>query len=104
MVRVSVMYPQTSGEAFDQAYYFDKHYNLCKSRLGPEGMVSCQFDKGVSNGGKGPAPYVAIAHLVFNSLEDFQKAMGKHGKEIMGDVPNYTKIQPQMQVNEIAAG
>jgi hypothetical protein len=27
--------------------------------------------------------------------------MGAHGKEIMGDVPNYTDIRPQVQISEI---
>ncbi len=104
MVRVSVMYPSSGGEAFDAAYYFDKHYALCQSRLTPEGMVSCQFDKGVADGAGGKPPYLAIAHLVFKSMDDFKSAMGKHGREIMGDVKNYTAITPITQINEIAAG
>jgi hypothetical protein len=27
--------------------------------------------------------------------------MEAHGKEIMGDIPNYTNIQPQIQISEI---
>ena len=30
-----------------------------------------------------------------------QRAMNAHGKEIMGDVPNYTNIPPPMQISEI---
>ncbi|MBI4240883.1 MAG: EthD family reductase, partial [Candidatus Rokubacteria bacterium] len=57
----------------------------------------------VAGGAPGaPAPFVYIAHLYFNSVADCQKAMGAHGKEIMADVPNYTNIQPQVQVSEIA--
>ena len=104
MIRVSVMYPAKDGETFDANYYFDKHFKLCQSLLTPEGLVSCQFDKGVADGAGGKAPYVAIAHLVFKSVPDFQQAMGKHGKEIMGDVKNYTTIVPMTQINEIAAG
>ena len=104
MIRVSVMYPSSGDEGFDESYYFDKHYKLCQQRLAPEGMVSCQFDKGVGDGAGGKPPYVAIAHLVFKSLPEFQAAMGKHGREIMGDIPNYTKIKPLTQINEIAAG
>ena len=104
MVRVSVMYPSSGGEAFDAAYYFDKHYALCQSKLTPEGMVSCQFDKGLADGAGGNAPYVAIAHLVFMSVDEFKAAMGKHGREIMGDIKNYTTIKPITQINEIAAG
>jgi len=41
------------------------------------------------------------SQLYFNSVADFQKAMGAHGKEIMGDVLNYTDIRPQVQISEI---
>jgi hypothetical protein len=27
--------------------------------------------------------------------------MGQHGKELLGDVPNFTNIQPQIQISEI---
>lgn len=104
MIRVCVLYPATEGATFDEEYYFDKHYKLCQTRLAPEGMVSCQFDKGVADAAGGKPPYLAIAHLVFKTLDDFQKAMGKHGEEVGGDVKNYTNIRPIMQINEIAAG
>jgi uncharacterized protein (TIGR02118 family) len=49
------------------------------------------------------APYLAIAYLKFNSADSLQKALAKHGAEILGDIPNYTKIEPIMQVNEVMA-
>lgn len=103
MYRLTVLYPSKDGEAFDYAYYFDKHYKLVVSRLKPEGMVSCEFDKGVSDPAGGKPPYLAIAYLQFNSADELKKALAKHGAEVMGDVPNYTKIQPIMQVNEVMA-
>ena len=48
-----------------------------------------------------PPPYVAIGHVYFNSLGDFQKGMGQHGKELLGAVPKFTNIQPQIQISEI---
>ena len=104
MIRVSVLYPTSGPESFDQDYYFKSHYKLVCDKLKPEGMTSAQFDKGLADGGGGKPPFHAVAHLVFPSIETFQKAMAKHGREIMGDVPNYTKIAPLMQINEIAAG
>jgi uncharacterized protein (TIGR02118 family) len=101
--RLTVLYPSKDGEAFDYGYYFDKHHKLVVSRLKPEGMVACEFDKGVSDGGSGRPPYLAIAHLEFNSADELHKAMAKHGREIMGDIPKYTKIQPITQVNEVMA-
>jgi hypothetical protein len=34
-------------------------------------------------------------------VEEFQKAMGAHGPEIIGDVPNYTDIEPQIQISQM---
>ena len=104
MIRVSVFYPSSGPESFDFDYYFSKHFKLVQDKLKPEGMVSAQFDKGLADGAGGKPPYYAIAHLVFPSLEAFQGAMGKVGGDVMADIPNYTKIAPIIQVNEIAAG
>jgi uncharacterized protein (TIGR02118 family) len=103
MIRLTVLYPAKDGETFNYDYYFNDHHKLLVSRWKPEGMVSCEFDKGVSDPAGGNAPYLAIAYLKFNSVEDLQKALAKHGAEVMGDVPNYTKIEPIMQVNEVMA-
>ena len=48
-----------------------------------------------------PAPFVGACHFYFNSLGDFQKAMGAHGKTLVDDIPNYTNISPQIQISEI---
>ena len=101
--RLTVLYPAKDGETFNYDYYFNDHHKLVVSRLKPEGMVSCEFDKGVSDPAGDKAPYLAIAYLKFNSAEELQKALAKHGAEIMGDIPNYTKIEPIMQVNEVMA-
>jgi hypothetical protein len=34
-------------------------------------------------------------------VADFQKGIGTHSQEIMGDIPNYTDIAPQIQISEI---
>jgi uncharacterized protein (TIGR02118 family) len=86
MHRLTVLYPAKDG-----------------SRLKPEGLVSCEFDKGVSDPAGDKTPYLAIAHLKFKSADELQKALVKHGAEILGDIPNYTKIEPIMQVNEVMA-
>jgi uncharacterized protein (TIGR02118 family) len=103
MIRLTVLYPAKDGETFNYDYYFNDHHKLLVSRWKPEGMVSCEFDKGMSDPAGGKAPYLAIAYLKFNSVEDLQKALAKHGAEIVGDVSNYTKIEPIMQVNEVMA-
>ena len=103
MIRLTVLYPAKDGETFNYDYYFNDHHKLLVSRWKPEGMVSCEFDKGVSDPAGDKAPYLAIAHLKCNSAEELQKALAKHGAEIIGDVRNYTNIEPIMQVNEVMA-
>ncbi len=102
MIRISVLYPATEGAKFDHAYYAQKHMPLVKQRLGSLGLVRTEIDKGLAGGAPdAPAPFVSIGHVYFNSLADFQKAMAAHGAELMADVPNYTDIQPVIQISEI---
>ncbi len=48
-----------------------------------------------------PATYQVMAHLTFDSVDDFQAAFGPHTDEIMGDIPNYTDLTPIIQVSEV---
>jgi hypothetical protein len=34
-------------------------------------------------------------------VADFQKGITAHGNEILGDIPNYTNISPQIQISDI---
>src|SRR5437588_11301103 len=102
MIRISVLYPSSEGKKFDVNYYVNNHMKLVRERLGSFGLVRTEVDKGLAGGAPGaPAPYVAIGHVYFNAVDGFQKGMGQHGKEIMADIPNYTNIQPQIQISEV---
>jgi uncharacterized protein (TIGR02118 family) len=45
---------------------------------------------------------VAITQFHFESLEDFQAAFGQHGAQITEDQPNFSAIDPVVQISEIA--
>jgi uncharacterized protein (TIGR02118 family) len=101
MIKVSVLYPATAGAKFDLDYYTKTHIPLCKLKLG-SALRGATVDKGVAGGAPGDsAPYVAVGHLMFDSVDAFRKAMAPVGKEIMADIPNYTTIAPVMQISEI---
>jgi uncharacterized protein (TIGR02118 family) len=105
MVRVSFMYPTSPGKRFDHAYYADKHMPLVEQRFKAFGLRRYEVDRGARGGAPGaPAPFVAAAHLYFERVEDFDRALAAHGTELLGDVPNYSEIPPQVQISEIAAG
>lgn len=101
MIRVSVLYPNSEGKRFDEDYYVNKHLTMVADKLGPA-MVRYEIDKGVGGAMPGsPAPFVAAVHMFFDSLQSFQGAFAPHAGPIMSDVPNYTDIQPTIQISEI---
>jgi uncharacterized protein (TIGR02118 family) len=101
MIKVSVMYPNTSGARFDHVYYRDKHMPLVKARMGD----SCRHytvDKGLGGGTPGaPATYVAMCHIFCDSVESFQAGFVPHMDEIMADIPKYTDLTPVVQISEV---
>lgn len=101
MIRVSVLYPQSGDSKFDMNYYVTKHMPMVRQKFGAacKGMT---IDQGIAGGAPGaPAPYIAMGHFLFDSVEAFQTAMAPHAQGIMGDIPNYTKIQPIIQISEV---
>jgi uncharacterized protein (TIGR02118 family) len=48
-----------------------------------------------------PAAFVVLAHMTCESVEAFQAAFAPHAAEILGDIPNYTSIQPIIQFSEV---
>jgi len=101
MIKVTVVYPNTSGSYFDIGYYCDTHIPLVRRLLGPA-LEGVAVEHGIAGATPGsPAPYLAIGQLQFDSVEAFQSAFGPHSQEIMSDVPNYTNIQPVIQISEV---
>jgi uncharacterized protein (TIGR02118 family) len=94
MIRVSVLYPQ--GGKFDFDYYVKKHMKLVHKLLDPFGLVKTEVDRSV-----GTAPFVAIGHLIFGTIEEMQKGLQAHDAELAADLVHFTDIQPQFQVSEI---
>ena len=101
MIKVSILYPSGEGKRFDMAYYCDKHIAMVKEKLG----AACKrVDVDLGLGGKQPGsipPYVAMAHLCFDSIEAFQAAFGPNNAAFRADLPNYTDIEPNIQISEM---
>ncbi len=103
MIRVSVLYPDGDGKTFDHDYYANSHVPMVMEKLKSFGLTGSAVDKGLAGGAPGaPAPFVSVGHLLFENIEGFQQAFGTHGEEIMADIPNYTNIEPVIQISEIA--
>ncbi|HUF28165.1 MAG TPA: EthD family reductase [Gemmatimonadaceae bacterium] len=101
MIKVSVLYPSGAGSTFDMDYYCKRHIPMVQSKLG----AACKdvaVEEGLGGATPGTPPaYAAMGHLYFDSVEAFQAAFGPHAEAIMGDIPNYTNVQPTIQVSDV---
>jgi len=101
MIKVSVMYPSKAGATFDMKYYCESHMPMVQQRLGAA-LKGLAVDRGIGGEEPGaPAPFLAMGHLLFASLEVFQSSFGPHAEEFAADVPNYTNIEPSIQISEM---
>ncbi len=104
MIKVSVMYPYVAGARFDHAYYANSHMPLLKARMG-DACLFYTVDKGLSGGLPGSDPaFVAMCHIYSDSVDSFTAGFGPHAQEILGDIPNYTDLEPVMQISEVVIG
>ena len=61
-----------------------------------------EVDKGIAGRTPDePIPYLAIGYLYFDKLSDYQESFGPNAKKILDDIPNYTNIQPAVQISEV---
>ena len=101
MIKVSVFYPNNEGSKFDIEYYCRSHIPMVREKLGAacKGVAVEQGTAGATPGS--PPGFIAMGHLYFDSMEAFQTAFGPHADAIMADIPNYTDIQPTIQISEV---
>ncbi|MFT4525808.1 MAG: hypothetical protein ACI85F_001965 [Bacteroidia bacterium] len=101
MIKVSVMYPNGEGKHFDMDYYCSKHIPLVGGLLG-DAVKAATVEKGVGSGAPdSPAAYAAMGNLYFEDMNSFQNSFGPNADEIMADLPNFTNMEPIMQVSEV---
>ena len=94
MIKLTVLYPAGEGSTFDLDYYKDKHVAIVNRTLKP---TRFDIEKGIDG-----QPFMAIGHLYFDSMEALQAGMrSPDAGEPMADIPNFTNVQPQMQISEV---
>ena len=99
MIKVSVLYPNGDGHKFDMDYYCNSHMPMVKQKLG-SACKGVAVEQGLGGPEPGsPAPFAAMGHLLFDSIETFQGAFGPHAETFMSDIPNFTNIAPSIQIS-----
>ena len=101
MIKVSVFYPNNEGSKFDIDYYCNRHMPMVRQKLGTA-CKGAAVEQGIAGPTAGSRPaFIAMGHIYFDSVEAFQTAFGPHADAIMADIPNYTDIQPTLQISDV---
>jgi uncharacterized protein (TIGR02118 family) len=101
MIKVSIIYPNTPGAWFDHDYYRNQHLPLIQRRMGTA-LKYYAIDRGLTGATPdAPVPYVAMCHLLCDSVEAYQSAFGPHAEEIRADIRKFTDQTPVRQISEV---
>ncbi|MBB5685885.1 EthD family reductase [Sphingobium boeckii] len=101
MLRVSAVYPNTSGSHFDGGYYVATHTPFAENLLRPHGLRGLRITLGAESLDGAPPPYWAIAEMLFESRAHFDAAMAACGAALFEDAPHYTNATPALQISTL---
>ena len=99
---ITVLYPNTDGVRFDFNYYKAKHATLI-TRLYGKGIARYELRRGIAGPDGGKPPYVATINFWIGDQAAFDAAQAKHTAELIADVPNFTNVQPTIQIDELVS-
>jgi len=99
---ITVLYPNTDGVRFDFNYYKMKHATLI-TRLYGKGIARYELRRGIAGPDGGKPPYVATINFWIGDQAAFDKAQEQHTAELVADVPNFTNVQPTIQIDELVS-
>ena len=101
MIKVSVMYPNSKDVKFDVDYYKNDHLPMVSNKVG-DALKGLELDLGLAGRVPGEAaPYVAIAHLLFDDVASFQTSFGPHAEFFAADLKNYSNVKGELQISEL---
>lgn len=100
-IKLTVLYPNEEGKTFNMEYYSNNHVALLGKLLG-DAVIGATIENGLGGGApNSTAPFTAIGNLYFNDMDSFEKSFGSNAAEIMADLPNFTNIEPTVQISEV---
>jgi uncharacterized protein (TIGR02118 family) len=100
MTKVSVLYPNGEGHTFDLEYYTEKHLPMVGGLLG-DTLKGTAMEKGLAGPANSPTAYLVMSHLYYDSVAAFEASFGPNAEKIMADIPNFTNVQPIIQISEV---
>lgn len=102
MIKLSVLYPNGESKTFNKDYYLDNHIPLVRGLLGDD-CKGVAVETGLAGLGEPdtPPPYMACGHIYFDSMSDLQKSVNANLDQMVGDIPNFTNVEPVVQIAEV---
>jgi uncharacterized protein (TIGR02118 family) len=102
MIKVTILYPNKAGGRFDADYYVNVHMPLAMKLL-VSAVKSVSVEVGLSGavGGQAP-PFHAVTGFTCESVRAFSEAFLPAAEELRADMPNYTDIEPIIQVSKVS--
>jgi len=101
LYKVTILYPDGEGKTFDMTYYENKHMPMVAGYIG-NNLAFYEIDKGVMGRTSADQPtYVAIGYFYVRDIEAYNKAILLNREAVIGDIRNYTNIQPVIQISEL---
>jgi uncharacterized protein (TIGR02118 family) len=101
MIRVSILYPNTDGARFDLDYYLNTHMPMTERLLAPN-LKGVTVEHGIMGTTPGSRPaYIALCHLLFDTVESFLEVFMPHMATLTGDIANYTDVDAVIQFNDV---
>jgi len=103
MIKISILYPNNPDSRFDLPYYLDTHMPMSIRLLGAHpGFRGVSVEQGLGGAMPGSAAaYIVMCHFLFDSQDSFMAAFMPHAAVLQGDMPNYTDIDPIIQVSDV---
>jgi uncharacterized protein (TIGR02118 family) len=101
MIRITLLYRDSEGAHFDFDYYVNNHIPMSRRLLSDCGLSSIEVQKCLRTLDGGKPNVICVAHVDFETEDGLSKALKVHGAALMADFPNYTNIEPEIDVCDV---
>ena len=97
---ITVLYPAKDNEAFDFDFYLRRHVPLIQDILG-KSLHRIEVRKGATSHDGGTPTYTCVISIWIADWAAYEKAMAVRASELIAEVPLFTRVMPQMQIDEV---
>jgi uncharacterized protein (TIGR02118 family) len=97
---ITVLYPARGNEGFDHQFYLKRHAPLIENILG-KSLHKLEVRRGQSAPDGTPPVYIAVISIWIADWTAYEKAMAVRAKELIDEVPLFTKVMPIIQIDEV---